>query len=611
MARFGLKFCTAIGLFITAGTLHAVPLDYSFSYQGRLTADSADALGLYDFQICLFDSTDGAVPLDCAPDFSDVPVEDGLFALQLDFGAMAFMGEERFLEIRVREATESGYTILSPRQLIRRVPEATHAAFVAWEGIEGIPADIADGDADSGGTVTSVSAGSGLLGGPITTSGSLSLDTSAVQLPTTAACTTGTYLTSINPDGSTLCSAITGVDPDQNFSIDTRGGDTFRITPSTIDDFSMPAQPASASVIAGSPANTVSAGVEGATIGGGGAQGPDLSDDVDTTEGPNSVIGDFGTVAGGVSNSAGAAGAVGGGGNNAATGDYDAVMGGRDNTASGGFGFVGGGTANLVSAFAGTVSGGTGNVASTDRATVVGGENNEALGRYSTVGGGTDNCAGGDYSWAGGRAAKIAYSDTKAPLSGFSGCSGAITPVADAAGHAGVFMWADSQNAQFLSEDSDAFYVRAQNGIWLGTGGSPLTPSGRFINTSTGAFLSTGGTWTNSSSRVLKTGFRSIQPQTVLQKLLDLPILEWQYKASSEEGVHVGTMAEDFHSAFGLGDTNTAIGTVDADGIAFAAIQGLNEKLEQQNQQLREDAETLRKRIARLEALVEQIELQQ
>ena len=39
-------------------------------------------------------------------------------------------------------------------------------------------------------------------------------------------------------------------------------------------------------------------------------------------------------------------------------------------------------------------------------------------------------------------------------------------------------------------------------------------------------------------------------------------------------------MAQDFHDAFGLGDSDTQIVTVDADGVALAAIQGLNAKLE-------------------------------
>jgi hypothetical protein len=41
-------------------------------------------------------------------------------------------------------------------------------------------------------------------------------------------------------------------------------------------------------------------------------------------------------------------------------------------------------------------------------------------------------------------------------------------------------------------------------------------------------------------------------------------------------------MAQDFRAAFGLGDDEKTIATVDADGVALAAIQGLNAKLETQ-----------------------------
>ena len=45
---------------------------------------------------------------------------------------------------------------------------------------------------------------------------------------------------------------------------------------------------------------------------------------------------------------------------------------------------------------------------------------------------------------------------------------------------------------------------------------------------------------------------------------------------------HIGPMAQDFHAAFGLGQNPSAIATVDADGVALAAIQGLNRKLEKE-----------------------------
>lgn len=57
-------------------------------------------------------------------------------------------------------------------------------------------------------------------------------------------------------------------------------------------------------------------------------------------------------------------------------------------------------------------------------------------------------------------------------------------------------------------------------------------------------------------------------------------------------------MAQDFRAAFDLGDDDKHIATVDADGVALAAIQGLNQKVEDQAKALRERDE----RIGQLEA---------
>ena len=57
----------------------------------------------------------------------------------------------------------------------------------------------------------------------------------------------------------------------------------------------------------------------------------------------------------------------------------------------------------------------------------------------------------------------------------------------------------------------------------------------------------------------------------------------------------MGPVAEDFKDAFGLAGDGRSIGTVDADGVALAAIQGLNQKLEAENA-------TLRARLDALEA---------
>lgn len=155
-------------------------LGTAFTYQGQLTESDQAANGLFDLQICLFDSPSNPVALVCASDFGDVPVEAGVFTLSVDFGAAPFAGQQRFLELRVRPgASVGGYTLLAPRQLVQPTPEALHASFASaapWSGLTGVPAGFADGiDNEGSGSVTSVSAGTGLSGGTITGSGTIGI----------------------------------------------------------------------------------------------------------------------------------------------------------------------------------------------------------------------------------------------------------------------------------------------------------------------------------------------------------------------------------------------------------------------------------------------------
>ena len=139
----------------------------------------------------------------------------------------------------------------------------------------------------------------------------------------------------------------------------------------------------------------------------------------------------------------------------------------------------------------------------------------------------------------------------------------------------------------------------------LGSSGTGI--AGRYLITdANGAHLTTGGSWTNGSSRAFKQAFEAIDASDILTRVLQLPLSRWRYR-NSDEGMHLGPMAEDFAAAFGLGGSPQHISTVDADGVALAAIQGLNTKLEYENAALRNETEALRAALddmlARLSAL--------
>jgi type VI secretion system secreted protein VgrG len=118
------------------------------------------------------------------------------------------------------------------------------------------------------------------------------------------------------------------------------------------------------------------------------------------------------------------------------------------------------------------------------------------------------------------------------------------------------------------------------------------------------------GTITPNSDRNAKTDFAAVDPAAVLDCVAKLPIQQWRFKAEPEGIKHVGPMAQDFRAAFSLGENPTAIATVDADGVALAAIQGLNRKLDDRDAQiqaLKRQNDSLEQRLKNLELLIPSI----
>lgn len=96
----------------------------TFTYQGKLTDGTNVANGNYDFEFKLFVTPTGGVPVGATVALNNVPVAAGIFTVQLNFGANAFPGADRFLEIAVKPAGSGTFTILSPRQSVLATPYA-------------------------------------------------------------------------------------------------------------------------------------------------------------------------------------------------------------------------------------------------------------------------------------------------------------------------------------------------------------------------------------------------------------------------------------------------------------------------------------------------------
>ena len=99
-----------------------------FTYQGRLTDGGNPANGDFGFTFRLFATSIGDTQIGQDQNIPVVTVENGVFTVTLDFGANAFSGADRFLEIIVYHTDASGIpVILSPRQRLTSTPYAIRA----------------------------------------------------------------------------------------------------------------------------------------------------------------------------------------------------------------------------------------------------------------------------------------------------------------------------------------------------------------------------------------------------------------------------------------------------------------------------------------------------
>ena len=96
----------------------------AFTYQGNLAVSTSPANGAHDFQFKLFDALTGGTQIGLIYSATNTVVTSGLFIVTLDFGATAFPGAPRWLEISVRPTGGGSYTMLSPRQPVTATPYA-------------------------------------------------------------------------------------------------------------------------------------------------------------------------------------------------------------------------------------------------------------------------------------------------------------------------------------------------------------------------------------------------------------------------------------------------------------------------------------------------------
>jgi trimeric autotransporter adhesin len=532
----------------------------AFSYQGQLQNNGSPASGAYDFRFRLAADPLGNNYVGSPFVTNGISVANGLFVTAIDFGVGPFGGSNYWLEVDVRTNGASGYTALTPLPALTSVP---YALFANTAG--NLNGPVSAGQLS--GTVSSANV-SGTYSNPVafnnpsnsfSGNGAGLADVSAAALGGLGA--SSFWQTSGN-SGTAAGVQFLGTTDDKALEIHVNNLRALRLEPILNDS----THSNEVNVIAGSSFNFVGAGVSGATVGGGGAE--NFANDA------NSVTANFGTVAGGYGNTAG--------------------------------------------------------------------------GYSATVGGGVYNTASGDVSFAAGYNAQALNN--------------------------GSFVWADdSTGLAFSSTAANQFLIRAAGGVGIGTStpqgllhvrgnnagsfgnstafientntSANASPALRVIgwganmpygalsvsmNGSSGliaqfgnlnrfvASIAADGTvqalaFNTTSDRAAKEDFADVNPSEVLAKVAALPITRWNFK-QDKSVQHIGPMAQDFYAAFGTGSDDKHIATVDEEGVALAAIQGLNQKLRDDSkakdveiQNLKQQNDSLAERLNELETAVKRL----
>lgn len=592
-------------------------------YQGQLSDGGSPAFGRYDIRAELFNAESGGSQVGPTIVSSAVAVEAGRFTTRFDFGSGAFDGGERWLELAVRVTGSADFVALTPRQALAPMPYALYALNGrGTQGDKGDPGPMGPPGpkGDKGDPGPPGPAGSGESGGS-----------------TDAWSKTGNA----------------GTDPGVNF-VGTRDAAALVLRAANQPVLRLEADAGGSRIIGGrnhvvDPGSTNSAVLSG------------YSNTIAAMAHESVITGGVSNVIAGNQRSA----FIGAGAFNQIFEDnsHAAIVGGRQNRIGTNtlISVVVGGALNRIG---NNVDGGL--MVGGFRNDILGSLDPSRRAIAPVLLGGSDNEIGWQSSWSailGGDNNRIGTNCPSAVILG-----GTNNLVLDNAGyslaagrraranHLGAFVFADSQNASFWSAGQNTFNIRAEGGVHLNedtslhfgsttrqminlwserygigvqsgtfycrtdengsyswyrggthanTGNTP-GPGGVEMMRLTSGGLRVNGTFVSASDRHLKENFKPVDAQEVLKKVVRLPLSEWNYR-DDPSSRHVGPMAQDFHAAFGVGPDDKHITTVDADGVALAAIQGLNDKLERQSAALRERDRRIEKLEAELQELRAQI----
>ena len=599
----------------------------AFTYQGLLQNGSSPANGLYDFQIKLFLDDTGSSQAGPTLATNAVGVTNGSFVLLLNFGSGIFNGSNYWLQLGVRSNNVGSFADLAPLQAITPTPYAIYAES------GGAAQSLASGAAVGGGSGDTVASGDvdSFIGGGYNNTIVVSNNYSTISGGDNNSISTNSYQAFI---GGGTGNAILAISPD--------------------------------ATITGGFGNTIQAEAGSSSIGGG--EDNQIFSPWSTVAGGDANIVGFGSlgsaIGGGFNNTGdGVCSTVAGGYLNLASGNYSFAAGQQaqatnigafvwadsqttafGSTASNQFSARAAGGVRFVTTSAGMsldgpldFSGpyvgrtlislsGVPMLFSDGFANLYCGPN-AGIATIQTSGGGFDNAAFGHQSLSSnisgynmtafGRGTLTfntnGYDDTAVGENAlFYNASGYMNTA-----FGGSALVNNLIGFNDIAVGYEAGYnISGNNDIDIGNGGVAGESGIIRIGTNgvqTACYLAgtvyANGTFVSSSDRNAKENFKAVNTREVLDKVMAMPVSRWNYKGDARSE-HIGPMAQDFYSAFKVGPDDTHITTIDEGGIALAAIQGLNEKLEEKDAEIERlkaqasEVTELKKRLDRLENLL-------
>ena len=124
-------------LAILAGVHQVSAQGTAFTYQGRLNNGTNPASGNYNLTFSLYTASGGGSQVGGPVTNNGVIVTNGLFTVQIDFGAGVFTGQTDWLQVGVATNGAGSFTALTPRQQMTPTPYAIYAESANAAGLSG------------------------------------------------------------------------------------------------------------------------------------------------------------------------------------------------------------------------------------------------------------------------------------------------------------------------------------------------------------------------------------------------------------------------------------------------------------------------------------------